>query len=140
MSPWVSQYIGIPYKPLGYTREGCNCWGLVNLIEHEVFHRWTPKHDSFEYNGPEDRIEATAIIKGGLAHALRLSWFELKDQKMMNEGDVILLKLYGLPIHCGVAISSSKMIHIMKGIDSCIERVWTPLWERRMFGVYRCRI
>tara|TARA_R110000822_G_scaffold68652_2_gene167019 strand:+ start:76 stop:489 length:414 start_codon:yes stop_codon:yes gene_type:complete len=37
MNHWSTAYIGIPVAPLGSTRAGVDCWGLVMLVYKEVF-------------------------------------------------------------------------------------------------------
>jgi len=32
---WVNDYVGVPYRPNGRTRDGWDCWGLVVAVYHE---------------------------------------------------------------------------------------------------------
>jgi uncharacterized protein YijF (DUF1287 family) len=51
--------------------------------------------------------------------------------------DVVLLRLQGLPCHVGVVVSKSEMLHVMAGIESCIEQFTGLQWRNRLEGFFR---
>ena len=46
--------------------------------------------------------------------------------------DVILLRFSEYVWHCGVIIGNKKMIHVMTGINSCIENYNSITWRQRV--------
>jgi len=123
-----SKYIGIPFKDHGRDFDGCDCWGLVRLIYQNEYGIFLPRYDT-AYTTTKDRISVSNF-------ALReaQNWIEVSDKK---EGDVILFRVLGLPLHVGLVIDKHYMIHILKGIDSSIEKFESPIWKKRILGVYR---
>lgn len=54
-----------------------------------------------------------------------------------HEGDAILLRHKGFPIHVGYCIDATYMLHTEIDQGSLVER-WNGIrWENRVMGVYR---
>lgn len=51
--------------------------------------------------------------------------------------DVVVFRRAGRPSHVGVCISSTEFLHVEENSKSCIERLSSPLWSRRIEGFYR---
>ena len=123
------RYIGIPFKDKGRDFDGCDCWGLIRLIYK----------NEFNINLPEylDAYVSTANRKSvaEFADAEKLNWIAVTSRPSF--GDVILFRIYGLPMHIGMAIGKRQMIHILKGADSGVERFDNLIWKNRILGVYR---
>jgi len=125
-----SKYIGIPYKNLGRTREGCDCWGLLRIIYQEEFDMILPEYDGLILDDAE-KLEIERII-----NSHREDW-EQVDIPVIGDG--VLMNVFGLAIHIGVYIGNRQMIQAMKGADSCIVRLDNKLWKPRFAGFWRHR-
>jgi cell wall-associated NlpC family hydrolase len=69
----------------------------------------------------------------------------IKSQKFSEEfiavknpefGDIVVAQLAGYPIHVGVYLGRNKMLHTLRGKDSCIESIDFK-WAKRIEGYYR---
>lgn len=126
-----ANYINIPFAERGSSHNGCNCWGLVILWKKEQMGEILPTYDEF-YLDTEDRA-AAELIK------------EVKDEPQWlpllpgeeKEGDVILLRIKGLPWHVGVVAGKNKMLHVERGAESVIEPYNGLKWNKRIIGFYR---
>lgn len=127
--PWVDQFVGIPFEPRGRTPDGCDCYGLVRLVLHDVFQIIVP---SYEDDYPEDLDRKTVCDlicenKGG--------WEEIEEPVV---GDLVLIKIQGALYHMGIIASSNRwMLHTMKGKDSALESIDGPQWRNKGKGFYR---
>lgn len=54
-----------------------------------------------------------------------------------SENDVVVFCRAGKPNHVGVCISAKDFIHVQENSKSCVERLSSPLWSRRIEGFYR---
>jgi murein DD-endopeptidase / murein LD-carboxypeptidase len=125
-----SQYVGIPYKFGGSSREGADCWGLVRLVLKEVYGKELP---AFEHNGlTEEECGLLVDHAKPLVSAVQVAEPEV--------GDVAVLKIHGAPCHIGVVIGAEgerNLLHTLKGHDSAIDRYDGPVWRYRLDGFYR---
>ena len=121
-----ARYIGVPFVPLGRDMTGCDCWGLVRLFYQNELNIELPSYVYDESFNPEELNE--------LAEKEKAAWAKvpLGEEKV---GDVILLRL--LNPHVGIVLKRGTMVHIEKGIDSCVEKYNSSLWKKRIRGIYR---
>ena len=123
---WWNDYVGIPYKLTGRTREdGLDCWGLVRLIHQEQFDIELPSFSEEDHSA--------ANVREVMA-AQRENWIHTDDPKI---GDVILLRVLGSASHVGLYLGDKQFIHAKEGINSAIERIDSMAWEKRIIGFYR---
>lgn len=54
-----------------------------------------------------------------------------------NPGDIVVFRRGRRPNHMGVCIGRGRFLHVEEGCRSCIERLSSPLWNRRIVGFYR---
>jgi len=118
----VSDFVGIPY---GFRdEEGLDCYQLVIKVLAEVFDKHIP---DYQFDGGwKDADEGFLGHKGD---------FQRVDAP--ERGDIVLLKIGTRPIHCGVVVGSSTMLHSLRGSNSCIERFNVTKWINRIEGFYR---
>lgn len=126
---WVEQFTDIPFRVGGRTREGCDCWGLVNLVWAEHY-----GHDLPHYSGDYWRAgtDMRPIAESAAAHAKN---FERVQPGEEREGDGVLLRVLGLPTHIGLVVCPGWMLHVQQGSDSVLEEYASPRW--RVMGFYR---
>ncbi len=126
----LSQYIGIQYGDHGRSRLALDCWGLVWMVYEEQFQIELPSY-SEAYTSAEDSKNVERLINGELG-----PWSEV-DAKNADFGDVLLFRIAGNVCHTGLMVSHGLMLHVMKGIDVCLERYTRSMWRHRLIGIYR---
>lgn len=112
---------------------GWDCYGLYRYVLAERLGILVPSY-SDDY--------ATDTDGDGIARAIRayapIGWAEIHPAGA-SEGDAVVLRIAGLPWHCGYVIEPGMMLHARRGAGTCIERYTAPLWEKRLEGIYRCK-
>ncbi len=125
--PWAAQYIGIEFLEEGRRRDrGLDCWGLVRLVYAERLGVMLPDH-------PGRERETVAEWADAIERGDEPTWAPTAEPEL---GDVGLFRVAGMP-HVGLRVSTAQFLHVTKGIDSCIERVDSPAWARRLVGWHR---
>lgn len=127
---WSDEYTGIPFRADGRTREGLDCWGLVVMVYRERLGVSLPEFPgAYPDESPESLRNAA-----GVAREERKRWTRVESPRVY---DVALLRLQGLPCHVGVVASKGRMLHVMAGIESCVEEYTGPQWRNRIEGFFR---
>ncbi len=70
------------------------------------------------------------------ASVVKPAWLEV-ERGAEQAGDVVLLRLRGLPIHVGLVVARGWMLHVEAKVDSVLERFDGLEWRRRVLGTYR---
>jgi cell wall-associated NlpC family hydrolase len=122
----VRQYIGIPYKHLGRSKDALDCYGLVVTIYRDKLGIELPDVCQYKYGEQaceymeafytEDKYEHVADF-----HKL---WEPVEISKLQKY-DVILFNAYKgveAPTHSGVYLGSNKFIHVMYNLPVTISR------------------
>lgn len=137
---WAARFVGIPFKERGRGRDGADCWYFVHLVLKEQFGLHVPTYDGVGWVEGGDR-EALARFM-----AERRSEWRPIAEGAERPGDVILLRVFGQPIHVGVVAAPPLMLHCEQGTDSCLafyeRRPWRfrladGRWVTRIEGFFR---
>ena len=123
---WAERYVGLPYQWGGYTRSGVFCWGLVWMIQREVFGRELPAYPH------SDSKEFRSAVSGLGAKPIPMEQAEGGDVLMMREA----VADRGAR-HIGVFVDRANVLHIEEGAGSLIERVNTQRFQWRPIQAYR---
>ena len=127
---WAGRYIGLPFRDHGRDRSGLDCWGLVRLVLSGQFGIAMPSlAAAYEHTLALDDI--SSVIAREIPH-----WQEIAAGQERC-GDVIVLRLHGLPLHVGVVLGDAQMLHVEARIDSAIESYAGLRWKDRIHGFYR---
>lgn len=86
----IDKYVGIPYKFNGRDIFGLDCYGLVWLVEKDVWGKRLPRLDGIEDG---DRAELFA------EHRALIDGVQTTEP---DDGDVVVLFLHDVPQHVGV--------------------------------------
>jgi len=133
IAPWAAAYIGIPFRTGGSARAGCDCFGLMALAYREVFGITLPLYAD-QYDSVRDADRLARIVETNLPTT---PWREVPAASM-TPGDGLLFRVVGQPIHVGIAVGDGRFLHVLSSMtESCIERLASPRWHRRLLGVYR---
>ncbi len=110
--------------------DGVDCWGLCVLAYRDVLGIDLPSYDDSYTN-----VQPGAALAAAVAHGHKeLAWCEVPSPMSL---DVVLLRLAGVPVHCGLVVGESLMLHVEGGIETCIERWNGPVWRHRLAGFWR---
>jgi cell wall-associated NlpC family hydrolase len=137
MLGWESKYVGLPYLEEGREADGCDCYGLVRLVQLQERGIEMPELAELAYRkgvSPAERANLGEKIKAYDAAAI--GWQPVPGGWPILPFDVLWLK-HGGPIHFGVAVDASTMLHVEDGCDACLERLDTIRWKNRILGVFR---
>lgn len=129
---WAGAYVGLLFKDRGRDQRGVDCWGLLSLVYAERLGILLP---DLAYRGV-DQIEDVAQEVG---HQLADGgdWRPIPVDQLAR-ADAVLFRPGGKrPWHVGIVVGRNKFLHAQLGSDSCIERLDSPLWERRREGFFR---
>lgn len=120
----VAEFIGLRF-------EDYNCAALVVKVARERLGLEIPLHVS-ECTDPMDREEVDALIRGEVVKR----WVRV-DAGREADGDVVLFRMGGLPVHIGLLIGDGRFLHVLPGREACVERLDSISWRSRLVGVYR---
>jgi cell wall-associated NlpC family hydrolase len=67
---------------------------------------------------------------------VKTGWLEV-ERGVEQAGDVVLLRLRGLPVHVGIIVARGWMLHVEAKVDSVVERFDGLEWRNRILGIYR---
>lgn len=131
---WSAGYVGIPFAWDGYDRAGCGCWGLVWLVQREVFGRDLPRHDDFN-----------ALAAGGqeIDPTLWRSGIRYRPVALSDAADGDLLHMHGThhgrrtALHIGVICAGKRVLHTELATGAIVEHLDSPRVSRRPIQAYR---
>lgn len=123
----------MPYREGGRGRDGCDCWGLVRLVLRERFDVELPEYADRRWSEFDPASLADFMTR---ERASMSAWGEVATDTA-REGDAVLLRILGRPIHVGVVVAPNIFLHIEQGIDACVERLDDLKWQRRVLAIYR---
>lgn len=121
-------FIGIPYVNRGSSFQGCDCWGLVWLYHVEVLKKLIPRYDGYENS------ESPTI---GEYISDRWNQWEPVEPDQKQHGDVLALRVGRHAVHCGIYLGDGRMLHVLEGRMSCLERVNIGFWKNAIVRVGR---
>jgi murein DD-endopeptidase len=124
----VVDFIGLKYLPKGRGHDGVDCWGLVQLFYKAELGLSVPSY-SEDYQSPTDRSSVSEAIVCNLRN-----WVKVDKPEY---GDILVFEILGLPLHTGVYIGNNDFLHSFYMTNSCIERLNSVTWNRRLLGIYR---
>jgi cell wall-associated NlpC family hydrolase len=112
----LSNYVGLSYKEY-------DCYQLLVKIYKELLNIDLPDHI---YQDPFNFTHISQVVNTNVPQ-----YIEVQNPK---PGDIILLRVFGVPSHLGIYINAHKFLHTTKQTGSVIERL--DKWEKRILGYY----
>jgi cell wall-associated NlpC family hydrolase len=128
---WCANFVGLPYAPGGRTREGLDCWGLFSLVWTEHFGRPIPDYDGAAWRPGANHHD---VARAAESFARRFTLIEAGQER---EGDGIMLRVRGVPMHIGMVVAPGFMLHIEQASLSVIEPYRSMMWARRVLSFHR---
>lgn len=128
---WSADYVGIPFKWGGYGHDGASCWGLLCLVQEEVFGRRLPHQDEAVDAIRKGEELPRGIWKSGVvARPIAMSEAQGGDVLHMLSGD-------RRPNHVGTFTGTGHVLHIERGTASLLESIRSPRFKWRPIQAYR---
>ena len=109
--------VGIPYTEK-------DCWGIVSEFYRLHFNI---ELSNLDYHNPLDTVEIDGVVQKE-----KPKYKEIHNPKF---GDIILLRVYGLPVHVGIYLDNRSFLHTLKNTGSIIDNL--SRWKSRTIGYYR---
>ena len=120
-----SDLIGIPYKLNGRSKEGMDCYGLVN----EMFRRNNVVLPDYFYADESD-ITITQLIVENVNFAVEIAGPEVYC--------AVLFRQHKFGTHMGVVLPDLiHFIHCCVGKNVAIEKLKSPFWKDKIMGYYK---
>jgi len=120
----IGQYIGIPYKPHGRSKEGLDCYGLAICIFRE---RGIELPDPCY---PDTEISTNKRIMESLESTIPNTKIDKPEPWCIIEFNIL-----GEPSHIGIYLGHGEFIHSQQKTGVVIEKL--NRWEKRVKGYYR---
>ena len=128
----ISKYIGIPFKDGGRDFSGLDCWGLVRLVWKEERGILMPDMGD-EYSSAFERGDVCGLFGKYTAQ----DWNEDVTDRPRKPFDVLVFSFGTLELHAGLWIADGEMLHVMQGMETCVERYDTFKWKKRLSRILR---
>ena len=127
---FVCKALRVPFVARGRDWSGLDCWGLVRLAHAEVLGVQLPSY--LESYVAAD-VRGTEAL-GDLIVANLPGWNRVEMPMPM---DVALFLIHGRPVHVALVIDSRRALHTEAKVGTFVERLDSPMWLKRLEGVYR---
>jgi len=129
---WVARFVGIPWRDGGRDFYGCDCYGLCHLVFRDRYGIELPSYVG-AYASPRERDEVAMLLAD---HIPADGWRPVEDAQ--REGDGVLFRLMNAPRHVGLVVEPGVFLHVEERLGaSCIDRLDSHRWARRLAGIFR---
>lgn len=127
---WYGKYVGIPFRSLGRTKFGCDCYGLVKLVLQEHYNLSLPDIKDYANALDSENIAKLVDVNVPLLAGEKLDYFE--------EGAVVILESSkGFESHIGILVTDVLVLHTTERTGALIVTVDSKYIKERIKGVYR---
>jgi len=127
---WTDAYVGLNFLPDGRTREGLDCWGIVQLVYREQKGIELPAYSGIYTMDTAEKLREVAEVM----ERESVKWSQVEKPQ---DFDIVRLKISGrLAFHVGLVVGKN-FLHITKDIQSSVESLNSPVWKQRITGYYR---
>lgn len=124
MKPTLQQITQACSNLVGKQYEELDCWHLAKAFYKSVFGIELKQY--YEVN-PKDIQKQKDLILSSKGDFVEVSSPE--------EGDLLVIKIQGIPAHVGVYIGEGKVLHSIQKVGVCIEK----LKKFNIEGIYRVK-
>lgn len=123
---WSDDWIGVPYAERGRGPIAYDCLGLFLALHRARFDRVLP----------DPACSMRDAVRNETVEALRPRYERVSHAR---EGDALLFRMAGRPLHLGFALDDQDMLHTLDDAEhsSRIERFRSASWLGKLEGIYR---
>ncbi len=120
---WLPNYIGLPYKHLGNTRDGIDCFNLITLVYKEVLQEEIPY--STQDSGCDVSLDWYARTETAniLFDRAKPKWgWEIVEK--VKPFDVVLMSIGATngPNHCALYLNNNRILQVTDGHTSWVTK------------------
>ena len=126
-----SEYINIPYKNLGRSKEGCDCFGIIWLVFKEKRNIILPDFTDLKYTNEWYRQHENHILEN-----LWDVWGVVNEPYKVYDGIIFYHEKMKVANHIGMIIDDGKFIHVSQKFPSRVDKL-NPYWRSRIYKVMR---
>lgn len=127
----IADFIGIPYRERGRTREGLDCFGVVVLFYKEILGIKLPDYTG--YDGNWYRIGSDAVLTDKLNESAAV-W---RSVGTPEKYDILVFKFSSkVPNHCAIYMGNGMMLHAYENTPVVLDR-FNSFWKSRLFNIMR---
>ena len=124
----TTKYLGVPYKHMGRTMAGLDCWGLIKLVYADIGVD-VADLDNYEL----------AWARKGHGHFESQKYPEWKRVENPQFLDVVLFKATETIVnHAGLVLDERRFIHCCRA-GVVVARLGDLQWFKRTVGFYRLK-
>ena len=134
---WCARFVGIPYELAARQPDLLDCWGLCWKVLIDQFKVDAPSYEGVVWSTKDKGLKRAAT--GEQIEAFAAADYIPIAPGWEAPGDIILLRIAGHPLHCGIVAAQGWMLHSAEGSDSALERYDEMFWRNRVSGFYRLR-
>jgi cell wall-associated NlpC family hydrolase len=122
----LNKYVGVPYKYLGKSFTGADCYGLVSLFYEKEFGISLPTAKEY--------TESTVSYSESLLATKPL--LNVVGTNTPEFGDIGVFSYYGRPSHVGIYVGDGLVLHTLMNTASVIQKVNHSHLKNRLEGWY----
>lgn len=111
LDEWCRRAIGVPFLPHGRDYDGWDCWGLVVCAYRDVAGVAIP---DYAYDSVDDHRGLITMF-GDRAGGY---WRQLSAPEPMA---IAAIYRRGHVIHAGLVVTDRRIMHVERGIETCME-------------------
>ena len=130
-----SDLIGVPFAYGGRGPDTYDCYGLVMELHRRqglIIPDYRSSSDTFLIAESMRQSIEQGVWKNKW---LKQTAHDVPSSADIADGDVLLLKIKGLPCHVGMSVGKDRFVHTWEGVGGVLtER--TSLWKQRVLGIY----
>lgn len=127
---WWLNYVGLPFADRGRDAlNGFDCWGLVRQVYSTRLGIELPSYDD-DY---ADTLKAAEICAAIEKHSQ--GWTTVTGD--VQEYDLIILRMRGVPMHVGIVTREGYMLHSLDGMGVVHHKYNSMAWSDRIVGFIR---
>lgn len=130
----IRTYLRIPFRDHGRGFDGCDCWGLAQLVYREELGIELPDLGD-AYSTAYARGEVNEVVRATLAEP----WNIDVTNGLYQLWDVMIFRRSREETHVGLYFAPGKMLHTLEGAGTCLERYDGVQWARKLTRVIRHR-
>ena len=130
MEEFVQRFRGARFRPHGREYGAVDCWGVVFLYYRDVLGRPVPSY----VNGYSDKDVAGNDTLAALIRTNMTGWYQVDHPQ---PGDVALFRMSGRPVHVALIVDERRALHAEDKLGVFIEKLNSPMWGKRLVGIYR---
>lgn len=131
LEDFVVRALTVPFVEGGRGYEGWDCWGLLVCAYRDVCGIMLPTFDgayaAADVSAASPRL--TELLVGDLGR-----WTKIEERVPMAGA---LFNISGRPVHVGLVLDGRRFLHAEKNVGSEVARFSSPVWSRRLEGIYR---